>query len=374
MVFKYKSLKDISNKCNLNFTNEEQHLYENEIINIFNDVITDCYIKNNDLCYYIANYYKYIKNDTELMEEFYLKSINHGDITNINPSHKNINFYKSLYELGSYYQNIDKTKMVKYYEIVVNHNNKYNSDYYNPEIIRELSKYYKDKENYYLMKKYLTIGINHNDGYAMNQMARYFHTIEQNYEQAKLYYLMAIDNKYYTAAYNLARYYYNIELNTTLMIKYYTLAGINGDYYSLLELVYYYKDKKDYESLTKYAFMILKKNYDDNITEGDEDNFNTDDYYDNETMHILKSIYHNSFEINYNIYKQYGLKYVETYYKTDRQFLNFIHKIENDFKTDSCMICLNKDIKCIVLDRCSHHLCVDCYVIMKNKRCPYCRQ
>lgn len=328
-------IEDITKMYNLSFTKEELHAYENEIINIFNGYISKYYTQVSDLCYYIANYYRYIKNDYSKAEEYYLMSINNGNINNYSPTYKAINIPKSCYEIAIYY---------------------------------------KDNKQYDLMTKYFMMGIKLNDPKSMNGYGYYLHHVKKDYENAVKYYLMAIEHKYYGSAHNLASYYDTIEENKELMEQYYRMSADNGNYVSIIPLLYYYKSINNYELLNKYAFIIFKKNFDDYCIEGEEDEFDIYKHYDNEVMHILKSVYANGFEINYLIYKHCGMKYIDKYYKKSHQFTQFIHKVEREHTIETCIICYNDDVKCIKLDRCNHRLCSDCYIILLNKKCPYCRK
>ena len=41
---------------------------------------------------------------------------------------------------------------------------------------------------------------------------------------------------------------------------------------------------------------------------------------------------------------------------------------------DECMICYGENLKSVKLDNCEHYLCIDCYIELIDKSCPYCRQ
>lgn len=62
----------------------------------------------------------------------------------------------------------------------------------------------------------------------------------------------------------------------------------------------------------------------------------------------------------------------EKIYKNNINLRNKLAKLErkNNFE---CVVCYNRDIRCKKKIRCKHDLCVDCYGIIRDKKCPVCR-
>tara|TARA_B100000900_G_C20562354_1_gene709490 strand:- start:747 stop:1088 length:342 start_codon:yes stop_codon:yes gene_type:complete len=61
----------------------------------------------------------------------------------------------------------------------------------------------------------------------------------------------------------------------------------------------------------------------------------------------------------------------EKIYKNNIELRNKLAKLEK--KKFECCVCYNRDIKFKKKIRCSHDLCVDCFYIIQDKKCPVCR-
>ena len=48
-----------------------------------------------------------------------------------------------------------------------------------------------------------------------------------------------------------------------------------------------------------------------------------------------------------------------------------ISRLENS--SFECIVCYNKDSGCQQKTRCNHDLCINCYHLLRDKKCPLCR-
>ena len=65
---------------------------------------------------------------------------------------------------------------------------------------------------------------------------------------------------------------------------------------------------------------------------------------------------------------------IDEYLRLLRLYLDLkmkIDRIENN--SFECIVCYNKDIGCKQKTRCNHDLCVNCYHIIRDRKCPLCR-
>jgi hypothetical protein len=145
----YKTLEEIRDTHNIIFTNlEKTKKYNQTIIDIYNDNVTD-YISLNDniINYHIGCYYMINKN-YNMMKIYFSFAIKQGNEL-------------AMYELGNYFSSIENNnkKMIKYYKMA--------SDNGNAIASFRLAQYYSDyKINYTEMCKYYTITIENGIKYS----------------------------------------------------------------------------------------------------------------------------------------------------------------------------------------------------------------
>lgn len=64
----------------------------------------------------------------------------------------------------------------------------------------------------------------------------------------------------------------------------------------------------------------------------------------------------------------------EEYIRLLRLYIDLKIKIDRmENSTFECIVCYNKDIGCKRKIRCNHDLCVNCYHMLIDKKCPLCR-
>ena len=62
-------------------------------------------------------------------------------------------------------------------------------------------------------------------------------------------------------------------------------------------------------------------------------------------------------------------------YDNEPKLRELINKIEDETEIqDDCMICYGENLESVKLDNCEHYLCIDCFIELVEKPCPYCRQ
>jgi hypothetical protein len=181
------TLNDIENKYNIKF-NENDYLYTNNIIDIFNDNIINT--TNPILLNAIGLYYRYKNINYTKMKKYFDRSIKQGNSD-------------SMYNLASYYDNIVC--------------------------------------NYDTMKKYLLMAIDKRNPSAMCYLGYYYHYLKIDYTMMKKYYLMAIEHDNVIAMNNLGHYYTNVENNSLLGNKYYMMAIEKGYMHSFNNYLIYLK-------------------------------------------------------------------------------------------------------------------------------------
>ena len=224
------------------------------IYNLYKYNKLDPTIDYNDIVLlYIGIYYRYIKNNYELMKKYYLMAIEKGNIS-------------SMGNLANYYNHIEKNYELtkKYYLMAIEKGN--------ISSMGNLAKYYQHIEkNHELMKKYYLMAIENGSKTSMNNLGYYYHHIKKNYELMKKYYLMAIEKNHDNSMYNLIRYYENNCINNQQIndaIEIFDKYNKTNYKYKFINLLYSGKYKiNNYYMLTEYIFatniqnIIIKFNH-----------------------------------------------------------------------------------------------------------------
>ncbi|AYV79247.1 MAG: hypothetical protein Faunusvirus6_25 [Faunusvirus sp.] len=159
-----------------------------------------------------------------------------------------------LYYVGIYYKlKNDFENMQKY--LIKSSANK------NGAAICTLMNYYCDKKQYDKMEKYYKMAIENGDKDAMNNLAVYYKQIDKKDEMMK-YYMMAIEHKSSNAMYNLAIYYMTtIRDSDELYLKYLNMSVDHKFNLAMIQLSRYYKDKKMFDDMIKYTVMAVEHGY-----------------------------------------------------------------------------------------------------------------
>jgi TPR repeat protein len=183
------------------------------------------------------------------------------------------------------------------------------------------------------MKMYYLKSIELNNSDAMNCLGLYYETIEKNYELMKVYYLQAIEHNNSYAMNNLALYYQTIEKDYKEAKVYYIMAIKNGNNHYIKKL------KEITTPLERY--ILYTKN---NIPFTNEDSYN--EYLDDKSSGIQ------SLNNDIQIYK---------------------NKMKNTMKLDTCPVCYEDNVECLLLNCFCHYVCTDCYCKVYKSNCPVCR-
>ena len=246
------------------------------------------------------------------------------------------------------------------------------------------SKKYRAAERKYLQAVELNF-----DGAMMN-LAVLYEKINKPHEKIVKYYLMAINaGNCEVSMYNLADYYKNIK-DYENMIKYYNMAIDTpaSDLESMYYLALYYHDINDDINMKKYYIMalefmmyfrspyvfteshkfspfklvkMLEETHAELINE-------TKQYYNN-----LNDELEERWDFNKTLVDDISL-HLQDLYKTNSYLISYTNKIALFKKLNhviECGICyeekLNIDLNC------AHCVCIDCYTMVYNKPCPFCR-
>ena len=210
----------------------------------------------------------------------------------------------------------------------------------------------------------------------IGNMAIMYESHINNVELAEKYYLMAIDNEDEIAMYNLADMYRN-QHKISLMVRYFEMAAQLNDIGSRKRLIMHYHKETDMSNFAKHYYTHLSCNDDD--FDDDDDNFDDDD---NDFRQFQLS---NS---NLAIAKQIDL-FVKHHTDVDAhvlQLCDYLHQLPEYCALKNkialftrlnhvveCGICYDDD-KVNIDIHCGHTVCVDCYTMVYNKACPFCRQ
>ena len=210
----------------------------------------------------------------------------------------------------------------------------------------------------------------------IGNMAIMYESHLKNIELAEKYYLIAIENEDEIAMYNLADMYCN-QHKTSLMVQYFEMAAQLDDIASRKRLIMHYYKETDMSNFAKHYYTHLSCNDDD--FDDDDDNFDDDD------------VDFRQFQLSHSklaIAKQFDLFLKHT---TDidahvLQLCEYLHQLPEYCALKNkvalftrlnhvveCGICYDDD-KVNIDIHCGHTVCVDCYTMVYNKACPFCRQ
>ena len=208
----------------------------------------------------------------------------------------------------------------------------------------------------------------------IGNMAIMYESHFKNLELAKKYYLMAIENEDEIAMYNLADMYGN-QQNTALMVQYFEMAAQHGDSASRKRLITHYHKEADMPNFSKhyYAHLTLEDSAFDCLD--DEDDFATFQQ-SNSTLAIAAQVdcvtknAPGAASMDANIVR------LRDYLHTLPEYCAFKNKVTLFTRLNhvvECGICYDED-KVNIDIHCGHTVCVDCYTMLYNKACPFCRQ
>lgn len=209
----------------------------------------------------------------------------------------------------------------------------------------------------------------------IGNMAIMYESHINNVELAEKYYLMAIDNEDEIAMYNLADMYRN-QHKISLMVRYFEMAAQLNDIGSRKRLIMHYHKETDMSNFAKHYYAHLSLgDFDDD----DDDDFDDDDndfrqfQLSNSNLAIAKQIdlfvkHHTDVDAHVLQLCEY-LHQLPEYCALKNKialFTRLNHVVE-------CGICYDDD-KVNIDIHCGHTVCVDCYTMVYNKACPFCRQ
>ena len=208
----------------------------------------------------------------------------------------------------------------------------------------------------------------------IGNMGIMYETRVKNIELAKKYYLMAIEGGDELAMYNLADLYDN-EQNIELMVRYFEMAVQHGDDASRKRLILHYHKTADMPNFARHYYIQLSCEDCDYI---DESCDNGDDYclfrQSNNVLTIASQLERISMAgdegMTDDIIRLCNLLHQTPQYCTFKNkvalFTRLNHVVE-------CGICYDDD-KVNIDIHCGHTVCAECYPMLYNKACPFCRQ
>lgn len=220
-------------------------------------------------------------------------------------------------------------------------------------------------------KKYLQ-AINLNNDCAMMNLAVLYEKLEYEPEKIIKYYTMSIDStKCQISMYNFADFYRTIG-DFENMVKYYKMAIEYGnDIESMFYLALHYQNSGDFTNMKKYLVMPLAHIEQYYIFKAFKE-FNIllvlrayEETYETAILSDCPLEKEKAWQVD-NLMKQIYKKNKDSViYKNKKALFSTLNHIVE------CGICyetkLNIDLKC------AHCVCVDCYTMVYNKPCPFCR-
>ena len=171
------------------------------------------------------------------------------------------------------------------------------------------------------------------------------------------------DDDRHIAAYNFADYYKSIG-DYPNMIRYYTMAiELGNDIESMFQLAVYYQPINDYENTKKYYLMAIN-NMEPGHYSKVMSHFNA-----LQIVKMLESATED--EINKAVAAEH-VRYLHTFHKSLNIYKNKIALFTKLNHVMECGICY-EDNKLHIDLLCAHCVCIDCYTVLHNKPCPFCR-
>lgn len=200
---------------------------------------------------------------------------------------------------------------------------------------------------------------------SMMNLAILYEREEEPQEKIEKYYQLSIehgDDDRHIAAYNFADYYKCIGDNLN-MIRYYKLAiELGNDIESMFQLAEYYQRNNDSENTKKYYLMGVNNMEPRHYTKVMR-RFNA-----LTIVPLLESATQE--EIDKETAADH-IRYMHTLHDSLNIFRNKVALFTKLNHVAECGICyedkLNVDLVC------AHCVCTDCYRVLHNKPCPFCR-
>jgi len=208
---------------------------------------------------------------------------------------------------------------------------------------------------------YLTaVELNH--GYSMNMLAIFYDNHGFDKEMVEKYYLMAYEtNEYNAALYNLGEFYgYNRDYEK--MVKYHKLSVEKfKDIDSAIALALFYHNTGYYEGRDKYFNFALSQ-------QGPSSEDVIKSYNCAEIFQIIQYAQKNGFSDNTFVKRL--LKNARNYrdYNAINTKIQLFTQLNNIVE---CGVCYETTLNINI--ECGHCLCVDCYLRLYKKECPFCR-
>ena len=204
-----------------------------------------------------------------------------------------------------------------------------------------------------------------NNDAAMMNLAVFYEENNGNHDDIIKYYIMAITaSQCPISMYNLADYYKNIN-DIENMIKYFMMA-IDGhlDIASMLCLSLYYHNINDYDNMKLFYIMALRNAPLTFIFERFARKFGIIfspfvllDILNSITEEELPTLQRHKQQLTIN-------KHIICYHNKLTLFTSLNHIVD-------CGICYEDKLNINL--SCGHCVCVDCYKMLYNKCCPFCR-
>ncbi len=372
----FKTLNEISNKFAFDIIINKNYKNSDTFLNIFNcKNIDDTQYDLTDptILYFIGLYHKYITQNIESMEKYFLMAIN-------------LNYVDAMYSLGLYHNEIynencnlnddivnEKHDMLaKKYLLMANNLGHVKS------MIMLADIHYADFE-YKLYRKYLLMAIKHNSTEAMYNLGCHYNHMKK-YALMEKYFLMVIehdndndddddnDNNSNDSNYccvnstNLLANYYHSICEHEISNKYYLMV-INSNLNDLLHIINFLNDCLN----TFESHVCDQKLFNERLQNLEQIFIRLKTKFTNVEIYILLSNIKNKNNVVINTLNIFNKKDdVQNYIYHH----NYNYSIKNNI-VDKCYICYNNNIY-IKFENCTHGSCIECYG--KIKICPFCRE
>ncbi len=204
----------------------------------------------------------------------------------------------------------------------------------------------------------------YNPKYIYN-LANIYDAIDEEYDTAKIYYKQALDLGNWYAAACLANIYdqYNDDIDEA--VKYYLIAINHGDDESFIHLINLISD------------MYINYN---EIISISEDDINNIIHHAKTHPKQMRELHNDHHIISNDLPPKLSCAWSEILIelgleKPDITALNyFALKRKNQSKLAVCDICMSDgELECIPINWCLHYVCIECYKMVWDKSCPFCR-
>jgi len=205
-----------------------------------------------------------------------------------------------------------------------------------------------------------------------------YETRVKNNELAKKYYRIAIEGGDELAMYNLADLYDN-EQNIELMVHYFEMAVQHGDDASRKRLIIHYHKTGDMPNFARHYYIQLSCDDFDYTDKYIDESFDNSDKYcqfrqSNNVLTIASQLDRNTISnsegMTDDIIRLRNLLHQTPQYCAFKNKVALFTRLNNVVQ---CGICYDDD-KVNIDIHCGHTVCIDCYTMVYNKACPFCRQ